>query len=111
MLLLLVANDVRLAVFVDCDRAALNPHAQDVGGALVIACFLADGVQLLLEVLDALSLLRDLHLVLAVDDVHELLRLVLLAHLRLPPPALATRLEDMDTTALGRCAQKHDVIL
>ena len=103
MLLLLVANDVRLTVLIDGNCSTLYPHAQDVGGALVIACFLADGVQLLLEVLDALSLLRDLHLVLAVDDVHELLRLVLLAHLRLPPPALATRLEDVDATALGRC--------
>ena len=69
LLFFLVANDVRLAVLVDGNCSTLDPHAQDVGSALVLARLHADGVQLLLEVLDALSLLLNLFLVLMVDDV------------------------------------------
>ena len=35
------------------------------------------------------------------DNIHELLCFVLLAHFSLSPSSLATRLEDVDTTALG----------
>ena len=111
LLFLLVADDVRLAVLVDGNCSTLDPHAQDVGSTLVLARLHADGVQLLLEVLDALGLLRHLHLVLAIHDVHKLLCFVLVAHLRLPSPSLAARLQDVDTTTLGCCAQRRDINL
>ena len=103
LLLLLVANDVRLAVLVDGHCSTLDPHAQDVGSALVMARLHADGVQLLLEVLDALGLLLDLFLVFVVDGVHELLGLVLLAHLRMLPPPFTAGLQDVDAAPLRSC--------
>ena len=76
--------------------------AEDAGGALVLAGLLAEGVELLLEVLYALALLFDLAVVLVVDGVHDLLHLELVAHLRLGAFSLAPRLEDVHTPALGR---------
>ena len=76
--------------------------AEDTGCALVLAGLLAEGVELLLEVLDPLTLLFDLAVVLVVDGVHDLLHLELVAHLRLGAFSLAPRLEDVHTPALGR---------
>ena len=84
------------------DLAAVNPLAEDTGCALVLAGFLAEGVELLLEVLYALALLFDLTVILVIDGVHDLLHLKLVAHLRLGAFSLAPRLEDVHTPALGR---------
>ena len=56
---------------------------------------------MLLKVLNMLALLFHLALVFVVDSVHDLLHLVLVTHLGLSSPPLATRLEDMHTSALG----------
>ena len=75
--------------------------AEDAGGALVLAGLLAEGVELLLEVLYALALLFDLTVVLVIDGVHDLLHLKLVAHLRLGAFSFASRFENVHTPALG----------
>lgn len=109
LLLLLVADDIRPAIVTDGNCSTFDPHADDLSSTLVLACLMADGIQLLLKVGNAFCLLFDLHLVLTIDNVHEHLSFILLTHLRLSPPALASRLQDMDTTALRGCIQRHDV--
>ena len=104
-----VADDVRHAVFGDCNLATINPLAQNCCSSLVVARLTGQGVQLLLKVLDALGLLFDLLGVLAVDCFHDLLSLELVAHLGLPPPSLAAGLEDVDAAPLGRYDQKQGV--
>ena len=111
LLFFLIANDVWPAILVYSNCSTLNPHAQDVSSTLVLACLLTDGVQLLLEVRNAHCLLFDFHLVLAMDNFHELLCFVLLAHFSLSPSSLAARFEDVDATTLGCCIKRHWVSL
>ena len=82
--------------------------AEDTSCALVLAGLLAEGVELLLKVLDLRTLLFHLAIVLVVDGVHDLLHLELVAHHSLCPPPLATRLEDVHTPAFSCCQYERD---
>ena len=50
--LLSIANDIWHTVLSDCDFTAVDPLPQDIGSTFVRAGILAQGVQLLLKVLD-----------------------------------------------------------
>ena len=99
--LLSVRNDVRHAVLSYGNLTAIYPLTKDIGSTFVLAGFLAQGVQLLLKIRYTLTLLFDLAVVLVIDGIHDLLHLKLVAHHSLCPPPLATRLEDLYTSALG----------
>ena len=62
---------------------------------------MAQCVELLLEILDLLTLLFHLAVILVVHSVHDLLHLVLVTHHRLCAFSLASCLEDMNTPALS----------
>ena len=106
-----VAYDVWPAILADGNRSTVNPHADDVSSTFVVARLLGDCVQLLLKVLDALCLLFNFNFILAIHNIHELLCCVLVLHLRLPPPALTARFQDVDSTALSCCEQRHAIML
>ena len=76
--------------------------ANYIRGTLVCAGLLVQGTKLLLEALNLLALLFDLAFVLVVDGLHDLLHLELFTHISLCPPPFATRLQDVNTSAL-RC--------
>ena len=101
MQLFSILNNVRHAVFSYGNLTAIYPLAKDIGSTFVLAGFLAQGVQLLLKILYTLTLLFDFAVVLVIDGIHDLLHLKLVAHHSLCPPPLATRLEDVYTSALG----------
>ena len=82
--------------------------AEDTGCALVLAGLLAEGVELLLKVLDSLTLLFHLAIVLVVDGVHDLLHLELVAHHRLSPFSFTPCLEDMHTPAFSCYQYERD---
>ena len=111
LLLFKVAYNVGPAVLADGNSPTVDPHADNISGTFIVTRLLGDCVQLLLEVLNAFSLLLNLQLVLAVNYVHELLCCVLVLHLRLPPPSLAARLQDVNATALGSCKQRYAIML
>ena len=82
--------------------------AEDTGCALVLAGLLAEGVELLLKVLDLRTLLFHLAIVLVVDGVHDLFHFELVAHLRLGAFSFASRLEDVHTPAFSCCQYERD---
>ena len=85
--------------------------AEDTSCALVLAGLLAEGVELLLKVLDLRTLLFHLAIVLVVDGVHDLLHLELVAHLRLCAFSFASRLEDVHTPTLGCFEHERNTIV
>ena len=101
-LILSIANDIWHAIGSDNDFSAFNPLPQNVSCAFIVTCFLTHGIELILETLDAFALVFDLALVLVIDCIHDLLNLVLVAHLSLGSPPLASCLQDVDTSSLGR---------
>ena len=101
-----VPNDVRHTVLSYGDLTALYPLANDIWGAFVCAGLLVHGIDLLLEVLNLLTLQFDLAFVLVVDSLHDLLHLELFTHISLCPPPFATRLEDVNTSAL--CCYEYE---
>ena len=108
MQLLSVRYDVWHAVLSYGNVPAIYPLTKDISSTFVLAGFLAQGVQLLLKIRYTLTLLFDLAVVLIIDGIHDLLHLKLVAHHSLCPPPLATRLEDMYTSALG-CYQYNKI--
>ena len=106
--LLSVRNDVRHTVLSYGNLTAIYPLPQDIGSTFVLAGFLAQGVQLLLKIRYTRTLLFDFAVVFFIDGIHDLLHLKLVAHHSLCPPPLATRLEDMYTSALG-CYQYNKI--
>ena len=101
-----VPNDVRHTILSYGDLTALYPLANDIRGAFVCAGLLVHGIDLLLEVLNLLTLQFDLAFVLVVDSLHDLLHLELFTHISLCPPPLATRFEDVNTSAL--CCYEYE---
>ena len=85
--------------------------AEDTSCALVLAGLLAEGVELLLKVLDLRTLLFHLAIVLVVDGVHDLLHLKLVAHLRLCAFSFASRFEDVHAPALGCYEHERNTIV
>ena len=96
-----VHDNVRHAVLSYGNLTAIYPLAKDICSPFVLTGFLAQGVQLLLKIRYTLTLLFDLAVVLIIDGIHDLLHFKLVAHHSLCPPPLATRLEDVYTSALG----------
>ena len=96
-----VHDNVRHAVLSYGNFTAIYPLAKDICSPFVLTGFLAQGVQLLLKIRYTLTLLFDLAVVLLIDGIHDLLHFKLVAHHSLCPPPLATRLEDVYTSALG----------
>ena len=96
-----VHDNVRHAVLSYGNFTAIYPLAKDICSPFVLTGFLAQGVQLLLKIRYTLTLLFDLAVVLLIDGIHDLLHLKLVSHHSLCPPPLATRLENMYTSALG----------
>ena len=109
--ILAVLDDVWHTVLSYGDLAAVNPLAEDTGCALVLAGLLAEGVELLLKVLDLRTLLFHLAIVLVVDGVHDLFHFELVAHLRLGAFSFASRLEDVHTPALGCYEHERSMIV
>ena len=103
-----ICNDVRHAVLSYGNLTAIYPLTKDIRGSFVWAGLLAYGIELLLEVLDLLTVLFDIAFILIVDSLHDLLHLKLVAHHRLCPPPLAARLEDVNTSALGCYLYEQD---
>ena len=63
------------------------------------------------KILNPLALFFDLAVVFVVDSIHDLLHFELVTHLRLGSSSLATSLEDVDTSTLGRWQKIHHTML
>ena len=103
---ILVTDDVGLALLVKSDITRVYPFSQEVRCALVLPSLFVQLLELLLQIPDLIVLLLDLGLVFAVLDLTELLVLVLIMQLCLCAPPLASRLQEVCTNALARYKQR-----
>ena len=106
--ILAVLDDIWHAVVSNGDFAAIYPLAQDTSCPFILAGLVAQCVELLLEVLDLLTLLFHLAVILVVHGVHDLLHLELVTHHRLSALSLASCLEDMHTPAFSCYEYERD---
>lgn len=97
----LVVDDVDLAILRHCHLAFGHHVSNDFGSTLVLRVLLRDLLDLLLELPDVVRLLLESVLLVVLVDLLELLKVVLLLHLCLRSSPLRARFQKVGSNTLG----------